>query len=103
MAEERQPSWAFFGLMFVTPEGQPYHKEVVLREFRAACEKAGIKARRLHDLRGTSATILRDRGVSEEIRMARLGHSTTEMSRHYGQASEAQDREAVERLAEAIG
>jgi hypothetical protein len=35
-------------------------------------------------------------------RKARLGHSTDDMADHYAKASERQDREAVERLAEAV-
>jgi hypothetical protein len=35
--------------------------------------------------------------------MARLGHTTKAMARHYAGASEAMDREAVRRLADAIG
>ena len=103
MAEERQPSWRYFGLMFVTEAGEPYHAKTILKEFHAACDLAGIPRRRVHDLRGTSATILRDLGVAEDTRMSRLGHSTTAMARHYGQASERLDRDAVDRLAEAIG
>lgn len=101
-ALERDPSWRYFGLMFVTEAGEPYHAASILRAFHAACDATGIGRRRVHDLRGTSATILKDRGVAEDTRMARLGHSTTDMARHYGKASERQDREAVERLAEAI-
>lgn len=102
MATERDPSWRYFGLMFLAESGEPYHAGRILREFRAACERAGITRRRVHDLRGTSATILRDLGVTEDTRMARLGHSTTQMARHYGQDSQRQDRDAVDRLAEAI-
>lgn len=103
MAEERDPSWRYFGLMFLTEQGQPYHNKALLRAFGEACDAAGIERRRFHDLRGTSATILRDLGVAEDTRMSRLGHSTTDMARHYGQASRTQDRLAVEKLAEAIG
>ena len=45
---------------------------------------------------------LRDGGVAEDTRMARLGHSTTAMSRRYAKASEAQDRDAAERLGRAL-
>jgi integrase len=75
----------------------------VLEAFHAACDAAGIPRRRFHDLRGSSATLMRELGVAEDARMARLGHSTTDMARHYGKASTAQDRDAVTRLAEVIG
>lgn len=103
MTALRQPGWRYFGHIFITEQGEPPWPSAILWAFHAACDAAGIPRRRFHDLRGTSATILRDLGVSEDTRMARLGHSTTDMARHYGKASERQDREAVERLEEAIG
>jgi integrase len=101
-AAERTPEWRFWGLMFVTARGEPYHGRVIINAFHAACDKAGIERRRFHDLRGSTATLMKDLGVAEDVRMARLGHETTAMARHYGQDSERQDREAVEALAEAL-
>ena len=103
MAQERTPAWRFHGLVFVTPRGEPIHQSEALRLFHEACDRAGVPRRRFHDLRGTSATLMREVGVPEDDRMARLGHSTTEMARHYAGASETRDRLAVDRLAEAIG
>lgn len=102
MAEERQPTWRYHGLMFVTGTGEPYHGSEVLKAWHRACDKAGIPRRRFHDLRHSNQTILTDLGVPEDVRMARAGHSTKRMSRRYGKASEAQDREAVTRLGEAL-
>ncbi len=45
---------------------------------------------------------MRAAGVAEDARMARLGHSTTDMARHYALASEVQDRAAANRLGDAI-
>ena len=41
-------------------------------------------------------------GVAEDVRQARLGHSTTAMARRYAKASIEQDRLAVERLGDAL-
>jgi integrase len=101
-ARERQPEWRYWGLMFVKPNGQPYHSADCLREFHAACDVAGVTRRRFHDLRGTSATLMKDIGIAEDVRMARLGHETKDMARHYGKDSQAQDRAAVERLEAAL-
>jgi len=103
MAGERTPEWTFFGLVFVTERGQPFHRPMILREFHAACDAAGIERRRFHDIRHSTAHLMNDLGVDEKTRMARLGHSTVSMSRHYSGASEVQDRLAVERLGEALG
>ena len=61
-----------------------------------------VTRRRFHDLRDSNATLLADLGVPEDVRMARLGHSTKAMARHYAAASVTQDRQAVELLAEAL-
>lgn len=115
MAAERQPETRYFGLVFRTTEGTPYHGSEALKPFKRACVAAGLSSwvdekreritpnRRFHDLRHTSLTLLKDVGVAEDTRMARAGHSTTAMARHYGKASEAQDREAADRLGRALG
>lgn len=103
MAAERTPDWAYHGLVFVTQSGQPYHAGAIRRAFGAACDAAGIGRRRFHDLRASSATIQRELGVPEDVRMARLGHATIAMARHYGQARPGLDRDAAERLEAALG
>jgi integrase len=102
MAQERTPLWRYYGLVFPDPSGDPFHRSAILREWHEACDRAGIPRRRFHDMRHTSAHLMNDLGVDEKTRMARLGHSTVSMSRHYSGASEAQDRLAVERLGEAL-
>jgi integrase len=103
MAQERTPAWRYFGLVFVTPAGEPFGRAVVLRAFHAACDAAGISRRRVHDLRGSTATILQDEGIPEAVRMARLGHATTKMARHYAQVRDDLDREAAMALERVLG
>jgi integrase len=102
MAAERQPDWTHWGHLFVTERGRPPHQSEVLKAFKAACRAAGIQERRFHDLRGTSATLLKDLGVAEDVRMARLGHTTTTMARHYAKGGAGLDRAAADRLGEAL-
>jgi integrase len=103
MADERKPRWRYFGLMFPSPQGEPYHQSTILEEWGRACDKAGIARRRFHDIRHSTSAFLKAAGIPEDVRMARLGHNTTRMARHYGGAASEADREAVERLAEVIG
>ncbi len=103
MAEERTPAWRYFGLVFVTPAGQPIGRSDVLRAFHAACDAAGIARRRFHDLRGSAATFLAEEGIAEPVRMARLGHATTRMARHYAQVRDELDREAAAAIEKVIG
>lgn len=102
MAAERQPEWRYPGLVFVSEKGEPLHQADVLRAFHAACDQAGIARRRFHDLRASTATLMRELGVPEDVRMARLGHSTTKMARHYAQAGMGMDREAADMLGRAL-
>ena len=103
LAAERQPGWVYHGLLFVTLRGEPWHGAAILREFHRACDAADIPRRRFHDLRSTSATLLAEAGVSEAVRMARLGHATEAMSRHYAKVREPLDRDAAARLDAALG
>lgn len=103
MAAERTPEWRYHGLVFVTPKGEPVGRSDVLRAFHAACDAVGIARRRFHDLRMSSASLLQDAGVAEQVRMARLGHVTTRMARHYAGASDVLDREAAMALERVLG
>jgi integrase len=96
------PSTPYFGLVFRTRSGMPYHQSEILKAFKAACRRAGIAERRVHDLRHSSQTIMRELGVPEDVRMARAGHSTPAMSRDYGQARTGIDRAAAELLGKAL-
>lgn len=101
-ATERQPDWAYWGLVFVTPAGQPLDGHLVMAAFRGACDRAGIERRRVHDIRHSNATLLRDLGVDQEVRKARLGHTSNAMAQRYAQPSIMQDKLAVDRLAELL-
>jgi integrase len=101
-AAERKPDWQYWGHMFLTSNGQPYHGAEVLKAFKSACRRAGIAERRFHDLRASTARLMKDAGVSEEARMQRLGHATTRMARHYSGPSMEMDREAVEAMRRAL-
>jgi integrase len=103
MAAERTPEWRYHGLVFVTPKGEPIGRSDVLRAFHAACDAVGIARRRFHDLRGSTASILQDEGVPEHVRMARLGHVTTKMARHYAGQSDRLDRDAAMALERVLG
>lgn len=102
MKREQTAEWTHPGHVFTTSTGKPFHGAEVLKAFKAACRKAGIPERRFHDLRASTATILRELGVPEEVRMARLGHATKAMSRHYAQVRPGFDREAVDAMRRAL-
>jgi integrase len=101
-AAARTPAWRYFGLVFVTERGDPYHPSVIRKRFGEACDAAGIRRRRFHDLRHTSNRLLKDADIGEDVRMARMGHNTTAMSRRYGGSSDDADRLAATALARAL-
>lgn len=90
------------GMVFVSPEGRPLNGGWVSHRWRKIAIAAGVDVT-FHGLRHTNATILRDRGVPEDVRMSRMGHTTTGMARRYGHATAAPDRAAAAALDEALG
>lgn len=90
------------GLVFVSPVGRPLNGGWVSHRWRAIATAAGVDVT-FHGLRHTNATILRDRGIPEDVRMSRLGHTTTGMARRYAHATEGPERAAAAALDEAIG
>ena len=102
MASERTPDWEYHGLVFLTPEGMPLHRDRLLNELAAACALAGLARRRTHDLRYTNLHLLNDQGAPEDVRMQRAGHGTRQMARKYAGASAVQDRLVADALGRAI-
>jgi integrase len=66
--------------------------------FHAACDKAAIEGLRLHDLRHTFATRLRDKGENLTTIMKLMGHSKYETTLRYAHVLEKSQHEAVEKL-----
>ena len=74
-------------LVFAHPElGVPLDRTKVTRRFQAACEQAGVRPIRFHDLRHTFATTLAAAGVPLRTIQEFLGHAdlkTTQIYAHY--------------------
>jgi integrase len=89
-------------LVFGHPDlGTPLDRTKVTRRFQAACEEAGVRVIRFHDLRHTFATTLAAAGVPLRTISEYLGHAdlkTTQIYAHY-----APSAEEVERVNAAFG
>jgi len=87
------------------PQGEPddllfpdVTPEAVSMAFHRVCEVLKISDIRLHDLRHTFATWLRQRGVELDVIAAQLGHRDLRMTKRYARIAAAQVKQAVSGL-----
>lgn len=57
----------------------PQSRRAIYYAFTSACEKAGIKHYRFHDLRHVNASVMLKLGVPDKYAMERMGHATNNM------------------------
>ena len=57
----------------------PYSESAIYKNYKKACEKAGVPPTRFHDLRHFEASSLHSIGVPDEYQIKRLGHKTDHM------------------------
>jgi integrase len=72
--------------------------EAVSMAFHRTCEILSISDIRLHDLRHTFATWLRQRGVELDVIASQLGHRDLRMTKRYARIASAQVKQAVNGL-----
>jgi integrase len=77
--------------------------EAVSMAFHRVCEVLKISDIRLHDLRHTFATWLRQRGVELDVIASQLGHRDLRMTKRYARVASAQVRDAVSGLDSMLG
>ena len=82
-------------LVFPGLKGRPL---VVDKMFREACQRAGIKDFRFHDLRHTAASALAMNGASLAEIAEVLGHKTLQMVKRYTHLTEGHTRGVVGRM-----
>jgi len=94
-AEHRRPDDVF---VFASPTGRRYEYH---KEFRAACEAAGVENFRFHDLRHSAATYFACEGASEQQLKAIGGWKSGVVSRYVHLAA-TETRDVVQRMNEKI-
>jgi integrase len=92
------------------PQGKPEDRlfpgltpEAVSVAFHRVCMAVGITDIRLHDLRHTFATWLRQNGIELDVIASQLGHRDLRMTKRYARIASAQVRQAVNGLDSLLG
>jgi integrase len=76
MDQERRSDWRYYGLVFVTEDGNPIYGWRVLEQLYEHEERLGLPHVRVHDLRHTAASLMQVAGLSLEDAKVTLGHSS---------------------------
>lgn len=85
-------------LVFTRPDGRPIDPSDDYAEWIALLDELGLPRVKLHSARHTAATLLHELGVPDQTRMAILGHSSATVTAGYTRISDAQSRDAMQRL-----
>ena len=97
-------AWLDNGLVFTTKTGRPVEPRNLVRSFHRICGGNQIRAIKVHHLRHTTATLLKNLGVPARDAQIILGHSrlavTLEIHTHEDRQAQ---REALGRISEALG
>lgn len=95
------PDWQENELVFPSETGTPINPRNIVRFFKAALKRAGLRSDvTIHDLRHTALSLLETSGVPQSARMALAGHTSAAMSRHYIDHAELEAiRAAIEKIA----
>jgi integrase len=97
-------AWGSQGLVFTTSSGHPVEPRNLGRSFERISKAAGLRPIRLHDLRHTTATLLKTLGVPPRDAMEILGHSRIAVTLEvYTAGDERSRREAIGKLSDLFG
>ena len=100
LGQEWRDQW---DLVFTTEYGAPLCRYVVAHRFQRLLERMELPSWRFHDLRHAAATFMLAMGVGLRTVMEVLGHSRiTTTADVYGHVSQEIQRDATERVAEAL-
>ena len=73
--EDLGQAWQDNGLVFTTKTGRPIEPRNLVRSFHRICEASDIRVIKVHHLRHTTATLLKNLGVPARDAQLILGHS----------------------------
>jgi integrase len=97
-------AWQDNGLVFTTRTGRPVEPRNLVRSFHRICAAHGLRDIKVHHLRHTTATLLKDLGVPARDAQIILGHSRLAITLEiYTHEDRQAHREALGRISEALG
>ena len=100
----RSDEWTAHELVFTTRTGHPVEPRNLARSFSRISARAGLRPIRLHDLRRTTATLLKNLGVPPRDTMEILGHTRIAVTMEiYTSADGTSRRDAIGKLSQLLG
>ena len=97
-------SWADTGLVFTTRTGRPVEPRNLVRSYARICDQSGVRKIRVHAIRHTTASLLKDLRVPPRDAQVILGHAyfltTQQIYTHVDQAAQL---DAITKLNELLG
>ena len=95
--------WKEMDMVFPSTIGTPIDPTNLLKKFRQALKKAGLRKLRFHDLRHTSASLMLNNGVDVLVASKRLGHSKPSITLDvYGHLLNTAHNEVANKIEELI-
>jgi integrase len=92
------------GLVFTTRTGRPVEPRNLVRSFMRICQDSKVRRIRVHALRHTTASLLKDLGVPARDAPIILGHShITTTQQIYTHVDEVARRDALTKLNKLLG
>jgi integrase len=96
--------WQDSDLVFTTRTGRPIEPRNMVRSFDRICAGKGIRKIRMHRMRHTCASLLKQLGIPVRDAMEILGHSRAAVTLEvYSHASSEGRRDALSRLDKLLG
>jgi integrase len=97
-------AWEDNGLIFTTKTGRPVEPRNLLRSFRRICAQSKLRPIKVHHLRHTTATLLKNLGVPARDAQLILGHSRLAVTLEiYSHEDRQGQRDALGRISDALG
>jgi len=95
--------WADNGLVFTTRTGRPIEPRNLVRSFQRICPAHGLRVIKVHHLRHTTATLLKNLGVPARDAQLILGHSRLAVTQEiYTHEDRQAQHDALRKLSAAL-